>query len=246
MKTAKFLMGAALAAGLLLSSCQGSININSGKVKLTNENDSISYAIGLSAGMGYAHNLMDFPVDVDKERLIKGFIHGLKGDTANYKISQDDLVIFFQAFFAKLEQEEAEKREMERAEAELRNIQILYENSQKEGVQETNSGLQYRVITEGKGKKPTIEDVVRVHYTGRLVDGTVFDSSIERGAPAEFPLGAVIEGWVEALQLMPVGSKWELAIPSELGYGDTPAGSIPANSVLFFDVELLEIVTPKK
>ena len=231
MKTVKFLMGAALVAGMMLSSCQG----NTSKVKLTNEIDSVSYALGLSAGTGYAHNLKEFPVEVNKEALIKGFMQGLKGETENYKISEDELFPFLQAFFMNLE-------ERERNDAELQNIQILFENSQREGVEVTNSGLQYRIITEGKGKKPTKDDVVRVHYVGKLADGTVFDSSIDRGAPAEFPVGAVIDGWVEALQMMPVGSKWELAIPPALGYGDTPVGNIPANSVLFFDVELLEIV----
>jgi len=234
MRTTKFLVGAALVAGIALSSCQEN---RKSSVKLANETDSVSYALGLSAGSGYAQNLKDFPGEVNKDALIKGFIEGLKEDTANYQIRQDELFPFLQAFFTRA----AEK---EREEARLKNTQILYENKQKEGVRVTNSGLQYRIITEGKGKMPVREDVVRVHYTGRLADGTVFDSSEDRGEPAEFPVGAVIAGWTEALMMMPVGSEWELVIPSELGYGERPVGNIPANSVLFFNVKLLDIVPP--
>ena len=115
-------------------------------------------------------------------------------------------------------------------------------NKTKPGITETASGLQYKVITEGTGSKPTIDDVVKVHYTGKLIDGTVFDSSVQRGQPAEFPVGHVIPGWTEGLQLMSVGSKYEFTIPSKLGYGERPTGPIPANSVLLFEVELLDIV----
>ncbi len=136
-------------------------------------------------------------------------------------------------------------REKEKEEANLKNTKILFENRQKEGVQVTNSGLQYKILEEGKGKIPTKEDMVRVHYVGKLADGTVFDSSVDRGRPEEFPVGAVIQGWTEALQMMPVGSVWEIVIPSELGYGENPRPNIPANSVLFFNVQLLDIVPQK-
>ena len=232
MKATKFLMGAALVAGITLSSCGKSGKMS---VKLATETDSVSYALGLSAGSGYAQNLKDFPGEVNKEALIKGFIEGIKEDTANYQIKQDEIYPFLQGFFTKAAEKEKEQ-------AKLKNTQILYDNKQKEGVQVTNSGLQYRVIVEGKGKTPVKEDVVKVHYTGKLVDGTVFDSSEERGTPAEFPVGAVIPGWIEALMMMPVGSEWDLVIPSELGYGERPVGNIPANSVLFFNVKLLDIV----
>jgi FKBP-type peptidyl-prolyl cis-trans isomerase FklB len=104
------------------------------------------------------------------------------------------------------------------------------------------SGLQYEVLIAGEGAKPSADDNVRTHYHGTLIDGTVFDSSYERGEPAEFPVGGVIAGWVEALQLMGTGSKWRLAVPSELAYAGQAAGSIPPHSVLVFDVELLEIL----
>ena len=117
------------------------------------------------------------------------------------------------------------------------------ENREKEGVNSTESGLQFRVITQGEGAIPARTDRVRVHYTGKLIDGTVFDSSVARGEPAEFPVNGVIGGWIEALTLMPVGSKWELTIPHELAYGERGAGaSIPPFSTLVFEVELLEIL----
>ncbi|GAB4021750.1 macrophage infectivity potentiator Mip [Spirosoma koreense] len=120
---------------------------------------------------------------------------------------------------------------------------FLAENKAKSGVITTTSGLQYSVEKEGTGAKPTATDRVKVHYTGRLLDGKVFDSSVERGTPAEFGVSEVIKGWTEALQLMPVGSKWKLYIPSDLAYGDRGAGGdIKPGSTLVFDVELLDIV----
>lgn len=118
---------------------------------------------------------------------------------------------------------------------------FLTENKTKEGVITLPSGLQYKVIKNGNGEKPGVNDIVKVHYHGTLIDGTVFDSSVERGTPATFGVGQVIPGWTEALQLMPVGSKWTVYIPYELGYGSRNAGSIPPFSTLVFDVELLNI-----
>lgn len=125
--------------------------------------------------------------------------------------------------------------------AKLEGEKFLEENKAKEGVMVTESGLQYEVIKMGKGKKPAVTDRVKVHYHGTLIDGTVFDSSVERGEPATFGLNQVIAGWTEGLQLMPVGSKFRFYIPQELGYGSSPAGSIPPYSVLIFEVELLSI-----
>lgn len=135
----------------------------------------------------------------------------------------------------------AEKKK-EAEKAAQAGVDFLKENLTKEGVKSTESGLQYSILKEGDGKIPAATDTVRVHYTGKLIDGTVFDSSVERGQPAEFPVNGVIRGWVEALQLMPVGSKWRLYIPQELAYGSQGAGaSIPPFSTLIFDVELLAI-----
>ncbi|MBR1564945.1 MAG: FKBP-type peptidyl-prolyl cis-trans isomerase [Paludibacteraceae bacterium] len=119
---------------------------------------------------------------------------------------------------------------------------FLEENKKKEGVITTESGLQYEVLKQGKGKKPAATDKVRVHYHGTLIDGTVFDSSVDRGEPAEFYLNQVIAGWTEGLQLMPEGSKYKFYIPQELGYGSRAAGQIPPFSTLIFEVELLKIV----
>ncbi|MFV0554607.1 MAG: FKBP-type peptidyl-prolyl cis-trans isomerase [Mangrovibacterium sp.] len=120
---------------------------------------------------------------------------------------------------------------------------FMAENSMKEGVVETASGLQYEILVEGDGDVPTANDEVKCHYHGTLIDGTVFDSSVQRGQPAVFPVNGVIQGWVEALQMMPVGSKWRLYVPSNLGYGERGAGgAIGANCTLIFDVELLEIL----
>ena len=122
-------------------------------------------------------------------------------------------------------------------------VKYLEENREREGVNSTESGLQFRVINQGDGAIPARTDHVRVHYTGKLIDGTVFDSSVARGEPAEFPVNGVIAGWIEALTLMPVGSKWELTIPHNLAYGERGAGaSIPPFSTLVFEVELLEIL----
>lgn len=122
-------------------------------------------------------------------------------------------------------------------------LAFLAENSGQEGVVQLESGLQYKVLTEGTGRKPGLKDKVKCHYHGTLIDGTVFDSSVQRGKPAEFPVSGVIGGWVEALQLMPVGSKYRLFIPPDLAYGPRGAGgTIGPNSTLIFDVELLEIV----
>ncbi len=121
-------------------------------------------------------------------------------------------------------------------------IDFLEENKKRDNVVALSSGLQYEILTEGKGEKPKATDKVKCHYHGTLIDGTVFDSSVQRGQPAVFGVNQVIKGWVEALQLMPVGSKWRLYIPSELAYGQQGAGDIiKPNSTLIFDVELLEI-----
>ncbi len=118
---------------------------------------------------------------------------------------------------------------------------FVAENGAREGVITTDSGLQYEILVAGDGAKPTMEDTVTTHYHGTLINGEVFDSSVDRGQPASFPVGGVISGWTEALQLMPVGSKWRLYVPAALAYGPQQRGSIPPNSTLIFDVELLEI-----
>ncbi|WP_262692858.1 FKBP-type peptidyl-prolyl cis-trans isomerase [Kordiimonas aestuarii] len=132
----------------------------------------------------------------------------------------------------------------EQAEFKAANLAYLEENKKKDGVEVTASGLQYREIESGDGKSPTAEDFVTVHYAGRLIDGTEFDSSYKRGEPATFPAGRLIKGWTEALQMMQVGDKWELAIPADIAYGpDGAGGVIPGDATLVFDVELLGVMT---
>ncbi|MEM9743116.1 MAG: FKBP-type peptidyl-prolyl cis-trans isomerase [Pseudomonadota bacterium] len=153
------------------------------------------------------------------------------------KVSQEEGGQIMQSL-AQAAQEQARKvaeEELEKGRA------FLVENATKDGIQVTDSGLQYEVLEAGDGPKPGPTDTVTTHYEGRLIDGTVFDSSIERGQPAQFPLNRVIPGWTEALQLMSTGAKYRLYIPSELAYGQRPQGSIPPNSTLIFDVELISI-----
>ena len=144
---------------------------------------------------------------------------------------------FIQGYFQKLAKIQGDKNKTEGEE-------FLAKNKEKEGVKTTDSGLQYEIIKEGTGPKPKETDKVKVDYTGTLIDGTVFDSSVQRGQPATFGVNQVIPGWTEALEMMPVGSKWKIYIPSDLGYGERGAGKdIGPNSTLIFEVELLDIVT---
>ena len=202
------------------------------------ELDRISYALGLSMGNNFrASGIQEINVQ-DFADGVAAVFYG-----SEPKMSYDEAKAEIQKYFTALE-------EKQRAEAakmadvnEAAGKQFLEENGKRVEVKTTASGLQYEVITEGDGEMPTAQDQVEVHYTGKLIDGTVFDSSVERGEPAVFGVSQVIPGWVEALQLMPVGSKWRLFIPSNLAYGEHGAGdAIEPNSALVFDVELLDIV----
>ena len=191
--------------------------------------DKISYALGLSMGQ----NLMGSGVtSLNYQDLAQGIEDVLtkQQPKITYQEAQQVLGQFFQELEAKIAG--AAKADGEK---------FLAENALKEGVTTTESGLQYEVIKMGKGKKPAATDRVKVHYHGTLTDGTVFDSSVERGEPTSFGLNQVIKGWTEGLQLMPVGSKFRFYIPQELGYGAQAAGSIPPYSTLIFEVELLGI-----
>jgi FKBP-type peptidyl-prolyl cis-trans isomerase FklB len=193
--------------------------------------DKVSYALGLSIGN-------NFQTSGIKDLQIADFVLGLS-DVLNEKqpaITYDEAKQVINAYFMKLQQEKLEINK--KAGEEFLNI-----NKGRAGVVALPSGLQYQVLKMGEGDKPKATDKVKCHYHGTLIDGRVFDSSVERGQPAVFGVNQVIAGWVEALQLMPVGSKWRLFIPSELAYGENGAGElIEPNSTLIFDVELLEIV----
>ncbi|MDR1880824.1 MAG: FKBP-type peptidyl-prolyl cis-trans isomerase [Tannerellaceae bacterium] len=221
-----------MAVGLSATSC------NSKKsVKLKTDVDSASYAFGIANGGGmrdYIKNLPGAPVDVDL--LLAGLEIAMKNDTASMKMTPEQAQMYLQTYFTQAQTKENEKTKAE-------GEKFLAENKTKDGVITTESGLQYKVITEGTGEKPKAEDKVKVHYTGTLLNGTKFDSSLDRGEPAEFGVTAVIKGWTEGLQIMPVGSKYTFWIPSDLAYGERGAGGdIKPNSTLVFEVELLEIV----
>ena len=169
-------------------------------------------------------------IETDFDMIKQGFINGLYNYTEQMDMQTAGPYV------------EATVSRLKYGETKAEGEKFLQENKLREGVQETASGLQYEVLVQGKGPKPTAESTVKVHYEGTLIDGTVFDSSYQRGEPIEFPLNGVIKGWTEGLQLMPVGSKYKLYIPSELGYGERGAGqSIPPFATLIFTVELLEI-----
>jgi len=199
---------------------------------LDTEKEKLSYTMGQQIGTG----ILQDKLDVDADTVALGITHSLKGEKSLLEPEEMRKVIenFQQTMQAKAD------------EAKGANIQVgeefLTDNASKEGVQTTESGLQYLVITSGEGAMPVAEDTVDVHYEGSLLNGTVFDSSIKRGEPATFPVGGVIPGWQEALKLMNVGSKWKVFIPSALAYGENGAGgSIGPNETLIFEMELLSI-----
>ncbi len=214
-------------------------DINMGSAKLKNENDSVSYYLGLSYGAGLKQAEIDSLFNYTL--FAKGVKEAGTGDTL--PVSQMEIESFLRTYFAKLQDEKTKaqfKDYMNENEAFLSN------NAKKDSVVTLSSGLQYVILKEGKGQKPTMNDKVKVHYTGKLIDGTVFDSSYERKEPYEFNVGEVIPGWIEILQLMPVGSKWRVFIPQELAYGSRGRGGvIKPYSALIFDMELMEITSGK-
>ncbi len=197
--------------------------------------DSISYIIGQDIGA----NLIQNEIQVNEDLFIEGIRKGLAGNDS--LISEQELNRLMMSFQQEMMAKREQKSNADAAVAKAEGLAFLQKNKQEPGVVETASGLQYKVIQEGTGENPTSEDVVEVHYTGKLLDGTVFDSSVERGQPIRFPLNGVIRGWTEGLQLMKPGAKYILYIPSDLAYGDRSTGPIPAGSTLIFEVELLSI-----
>jgi len=204
-----------------------------GSASLGTDQQKASYAIGQQIG----ENMKMQSVEVDTKALHAGLSDALSGKEPRLKPEE------MQAAMVKL-QESTVKKRMEDSEKQRKvGVEFLEKNKAKEGVKTTASGLQYEVVKEGSGAKPKAEDTVRVHYTGTFVDGKKFDSSRDRGEPAEFPVSGVIPGWTEALQLMSVGSQYKLVIPADLAYGERGQPGIPPHSVLLFDVELLDVKT---
>lgn len=193
-----------------------------------------SYGIGLQMGQQLAGSGL---AGLEVDAIAKGIATALAGEMPEIEV--DEINNALQALHQKAQDVRDQLAKAAAAEGEA----FLEKNKARDEVKVTESGLQYEVLIAGEGELPTADKTVRVHYHGSLTNGTVFDSSVERGQPAEFPVTGVIKGWVEALQMMPVGSKWRLYIPQDLAYGDRGAGaSIPPFAALIFDVELLDIL----
>ncbi|WP_272148787.1 FKBP-type peptidyl-prolyl cis-trans isomerase [Tenacibaculum aiptasiae] len=243
MKLTKIL--AVTVIGLSIVSCN---NTNNSQFKtsksLENEVDSVSYAIGLDMASKIKMNFEDMNQDL----FVQGFKNGM--DSTNLLIEAKSVSPILRTFFQRVQQEKmikqqqelAKKAEIEFGDYKKEGEKFIAENKTKEGVKTTESGLQYIVLKEGKGESPKLSSRVKVHYHGTLADGTVFDSSVDRGQPSEFGVGQVIKGWTEGLQLMKPGAKYKFFIPQELAYGAQQRGAkIKPFSPLVFEVELLEV-----
>ena len=205
---------------------------------LSDEKSRVSYAIGMMLGHNWQQQGLEVDPDVAAQAIKTIQANGTT--LLTQAEMQETLTAFQQTFKLKQQKMQAEKAVKNKAEGEA----FLAKNKDKAGVVTLPDGLQYTVLTNGNGASPTANDTVTVNYRGTLLDGTEFDSSYKRGQPASFPVNGVIHGWTEALQLMKPGSKWKLFIPSELAYGESGRPSIPPNSVLIFEVELLSVQAP--
>ncbi len=207
------------------------------KSELTTPQQRTSYSLGANIGGNLKRQVAD--LDLDAKMLAAGVADALAGKSALSETEIEEVLGAFQ----KEMQGKAQARQKAESEANARKGEaFLAANAKKDGVKTTASGLQYKVLKTGTGKSPKATDIVKVHYHGTLIDGTVFDSSVQRGEPVSFPVEGVIPGWVEALQLMKEGDKWQLVIPAKLAYGEQGAGGpIGPNSTLIFEVELLAI-----
>ena len=228
-------MIAALAAGVLaVNLCAADAAKGTDKAELTTAKQKASYAIGVNIGK----NMKQQNVDLDYDVIAKGMRDGAANASA---LTEQEMAEVMANFKKEMETKMAEVGTKSKKVGE----DFLAANKSKEGIKTTASGLQYKVLKEGKGTKPKATDVVKVHYRGTLVDGTEFDSSYKRGEPIEFPLNGVIKGWTEGVQLMTPGSKYQFFIPSDLAYGEEGRPpTIPGNSALIFEVELLDVKAP--
>lgn len=238
MKSIRIVFVFSLISVFVISACSQEKKYAS--VKLKSKEDTVSYYLGLAYGSGIKQAKIDSVFQ--SEAFQKGLYQSIYQDTI--PVSPNEMQAYLSAFFAEFQQKQVE---IEYKDYIAQNKTFLAENAMKDSVVSLPSGLQYKILKAGNGNKPGMNDRIRVHYTGTLIDGTVFDSSYERNEPAEFNVGEVIPGWTEIVQLMPVGSKWRVYIPENLAYGSqSPQGSpIKPYSTLVFDVELLDIVTGK-
>ncbi len=223
---------------LILIGCGNQSEIPGGTPNVTVEThvDTISYSIGMDIATSFNHQ----SVDVNPQVFTRGFMDAYGGDETVF--TEEEMRSILAAFRVELRQKQQELAKMKAEKNAKEGDEFLSENRTKEGVVETETGLQYKVLESAQGPSPVVTDRVSVHYTGRLIDGTVFDSSVGRDQPASFRLNGVIKGWTEALQLMRVGEKWEVYVPGHLGYGERGSGAkIGPNQLLIFEIELLGI-----
>ncbi|MFH5886249.1 FKBP-type peptidyl-prolyl cis-trans isomerase [Halalkalibaculum sp. DA3122] len=223
---------------VLFVGCNSDSSIGSGDTTLENNIDSVSYSLGYQNGMVLSQQNM---TDIDIDKLVAGIQAGLD-DSADAPISESEMRGIIQSYQMQKQQETMNKQREEAATYRKKGEEFLAQNRNEEGVEVTESGLQYKVLEEGSGASPNATDTVTVHYRGTLLDGTEFDSSIG-GDPATFPLNRVIEGWTEGVQLMQEGAKYKFWLPADLAYGDNPrpGGPIKPGQTLVFEVELLEV-----
>jgi FKBP-type peptidyl-prolyl cis-trans isomerase FklB len=233
MKTTVRLLGLGL-AGFLLIACN-----DKGSAKLETQKDKVSYIIGQNIGRSFKQQSLDAEV-IDLKKLVVGIEDALAGKEG--PITQEQMAEIMNAFQQQMTAR-ADSMNKVKGESNMKDgEEFLAKNAMEQGVVTLPSGLQYKILKEGKGVKPKSTSMVTVHYTGTLIDGKKFDSSRDRGQPATFPVNGVIAGWTEALQLMAPGAHWMLYIPSNLAYGDRAAGpEIGPNSTLIFDVELVSV-----
>ncbi|MBN2727908.1 MAG: FKBP-type peptidyl-prolyl cis-trans isomerase [Bacteroidales bacterium] len=224
-----------LVPALLIMSCKTQKETTKSEPQFNTFRDSVSYVIGADIGKNFKTN----NIDIDLDNMMMGLKDAMAGTDTLFSAQEVQTIIG--KFQQEMQKAQTEKASAESVENKAKGEKFLMENKDKEGVITTASGLQYKVMREGSGAKPTAANTVEVNYEGRLLDGTIFDSSYDRGESISFRLDQVIKGWTEGLQLMNVGSMYELYIPSELGYGDRSIPGIPAGSTLIFKVELLGI-----
>lgn len=221
---------------VLVASCAAEEAKVAPELKLDTPKSRISYTIGVNIGQDFKAQKMDIDADV----LLLGMQDSMTGK--ELRLTEEEMVSEIQTFQQEMQARMTAEMEGLAAKNQQEGEAFLAENAKKEGVIVTESGLQYKVLEPGQGDSPGAADVATVHYRGTLIDGTQFDSSYDRGQPATFPVGGVIPGWTEALQLMKPGAKWQLVIPAGLAYGERGAGQdIGPNSTLLFDVELISV-----
>ena len=226
-----------LCAAVLLFGITGCQSGGESDTTLQTRKDSISYSIGMNVGQ----NLLRDSINISREAFLRGVLDA-DADSAMRLMTDEQIQSTMMAFQDSLRRKKMADASAASGRNKKEGEAFLAENAKKEGVVTLPSGLQYKVLTEGKGKTPTAKSTVTTHYSGRLLDGTEFDSSVKVGKPATFQVDGVIAGWTEALQLMKEGSKWELYIPASLAYGEQGAGGvIPPNATLVFEVLLISV-----